>query len=99
EALPRALALDREHDLLEAADVRRRDVEVLDLPATRLHVAAVDVVEVAREERRLVASGSRADLDDHLAAQVLRLRDQRLLDLAVEHRLLRLEGGEILARE
>src|SRR6185503_14296659 len=96
---PGALALDREDDLLEAADLARRELQVLDLPALVLGVAPVDPVQVGGEQRRFVAADAGADLDDHLPPQVRRLGDQRGLDLAVDRSLFALERLQVLARE
>jgi hypothetical protein len=94
----RHVALDREHDLLET-----RRVVVVDhsrsstFPAPAPRVTAVQVVEIAREQRRLVDRRPGADLDDHLCAASPRAPAiSCFLDLAVEADSSRLDRGEIL---
>jgi hypothetical protein len=50
----------------------------------RSAIAAVHAEELGGEERRLVAAGAGADLEDDVLAVVRVLRDERLLDLSVE---------------
>ena len=64
----RAVALDRERDLLVAAAVARARLELLDLEAAPLGVAREHPVEVAGPERRLVAADALAHLDDDVLA-------------------------------
>src|SRR5262245_66218713 len=59
-----AVALDRERDLLEAAAVVRARRQGLRLEPTPLRVAIQHAVDIAGPERRLVAAGSLADLDE-----------------------------------
>ena len=58
----------------------------LHLQAARLGVAGVDVQEVAGEQRRLLAAGRRADLDEGVAVVVGVGLDQGLADLRLELR-------------
>ena len=53
------VAANAERDLLEAARVALGRVDLLDLPLLQLGVARVHAVEVAGEDRRLVAAGAR----------------------------------------
>ena len=64
----RAVAFDRERDLLVAAAVIRARLEILDLEAEAIGVARVHAVEVAGPERGLVAAFTGADLEDHVLA-------------------------------
>src|SRR5439155_26182989 len=59
----RAVALDRERDLLVAAAVARARPELLDLEAAALGVAREHPVDVAGPERGLVAADTLAHLD------------------------------------
>ena len=79
-----ALALDREGDLLEAADLGGRLREHLGREAALLGVAGEHLVEVAGEQRRLVAPGPGADLDDHVLGVVGVALDHRQPDLLFE---------------
>ena len=86
-----ALALDREGDLLESADVGGGLREHLGREAPPLGVAGEHLVEVAGEQRRLVAAGTRPDLDDHVLLVVGIALDHRQPDLLAEP--LQLGGG------
>src|SRR5260221_5080473 len=66
EAAVRAVALQGERDLLEAAAVARARAELFDLEAEPLRVAREHPVDVARPERRLVAADALAHLEDHV---------------------------------
>ena len=50
----------------------------LDAPARARRVARVHAEQVGREQRRLVAAGAGADLEDHVAARVLVLDDEEV---------------------
>ena len=76
-----ALAVQLEDDLLVAADRRVRGVDHLGTPAQAFRVALVHAEEVGGEERRLVAAGPSADLDDHVLLVGGVLRQQRQLEL------------------
>ena len=58
------LAGDAERDFTEAAQLGGLQVEELELPAHPLGEPAVHLVEVAREQGRLVAAGPGSDLED-----------------------------------
>ena len=75
-----AVALDRERDLLEAADLGRALGEDLGAEAALLGVAGEHLVEVAREQRRLVAPGAGADLDEDVLVVVGVALDHRQAD-------------------
>ena len=79
-----ALALDREGHLLEAADLGRRLREDLGREAALLRVAGQHLEQVAREQRRLVAAGPGADLDQHVLVVVGVALDHRQADLLPE---------------
>ncbi len=76
-----ALALDREGHLLEAAHLGRRLREHLGREAALLGVAGQHLVEVAGEQRRLVAAGPGADLDQDVLGVVRVALDHRQPDL------------------
>src|SRR5262249_43084962 len=64
------VAGDAEDLFLEAAVLAGAEGDVLDLPALVASVVGVHVVEVAGEQRRLVAAGAGTDFNDD-AAEVL----------------------------
>jgi hypothetical protein len=64
EPAPSALALDGEDDLLEAALPRRVRFEHLELEAVALGVLRVHPRQVGGEERGLVPTRARTDLDE-----------------------------------
>ena len=76
-----AVAGDPERDLLEAADLRGARGEDLGPEPEPLRVASEHRVEVAGEERRLVATGAGPDLDDHIRLVVGIALDHRQADL------------------
>ena len=79
-----AVALDLERRVLEAPDLGRREREVLDREPALLGVAGQHLVEVAREQGRLVAAGAGPDLDDHVLVVVRVALDHRQADLLLE---------------
>ena len=79
-----ALALDREGDLLEAADLGAGLGERLGGEAALLGVAGQHLVEIAGEERGLVAAGPGADLDQDVLGVVGVALDHRQADLLFE---------------
>ena len=82
----RAVALDRERDLLVAAAVRWARRELLDLEAAPLGIAREHPVDVAGPEGSLVAADALAHLDDHVLAVGRVARDHRQPELAFEPR-------------
>ena len=70
EHAERAVALDRERGLLHATSVGLAHVEQFHLVPTCNGVALVDIEQVAREQRGLLAAGAAADLHDHVAGVV-----------------------------
>ncbi len=60
----RPLAVDAEGNLAKAAQLGGLHVHDLELPAHRFGEPAVHLVEVAREQGRLIAAGTSTDLDD-----------------------------------
>jgi len=89
EPAPRAAALDEEDDVLEAADAGGARVHHLHLPALRLRVLRVHAREVGGEQRRLVAAGAGADLDEDVLVVVRVLGQDELLQLLLERGLAR----------
>ena len=79
-----AVAADLERDLLEAADLGGRLREHLGGEAALLRVAGEHLVQVAREQRGLVAARAGADLDDHVLVVVGVALDHRQADLLLE---------------
>ena len=77
----RAVAVDREADLLEAAELRLVEVDDLGLPAALFGVHRVHAVEVVRKQRRLLAARAAADLDDDAALVVRVARQKQNLEL------------------
>ena len=69
-ALGHALGLDRDRDVLDAAEVGVLGVEHLGDPAVPLGVAQVHAQQVAGEQRRLLAALARLDLQDHVLGVV-----------------------------
>ena len=80
----RALPGDARDHLLVAAQLRGALGDQLDLPALALGVARVHAEQVAGEERRLVAAGAGAHLEEQVAVVVRVARQQRLLQLGLE---------------
>ena len=79
-----AVALDEHDRFLQAANRRFGLVEDLDPPLLAFGVSHVHPQQLGREERRLVAAGAGADLDEHVLVVVRVLRDERLAELALE---------------
>ena len=74
-----AVALDREHRLLDAAAVVRRRLELLDLEPAPLRVALQHPLQLVRPERGLVAADALPHLDDHvLVVGRIALREREL---------------------
>src|SRR5581483_6831553 len=94
----RAVALDREHDLLEAAALVRAPRELLPLEAAALGVAGQHPEEVGRPERGLVAADALADLDDHVLPVGWVGLDECELQLLLEVLHPLLELGDELAK-
>ncbi len=65
-------------DFLVAAVLAGALAQHLDLPALPLGKAGVHAEQVAREDRRLVAAGAGADLEEDVGVVALVLRDQEL---------------------
>jgi hypothetical protein len=63
-----AFALERQGDFLEAAKLGRAMVEDFYLPALGLGMALVHFIQVAGEQRRLVAARTAADFHDATGA-------------------------------
>ena len=95
QVLVDVVARDAEGDFLEAARFARTVRDRLDRPALDPRVARVHLVEVAREERRLIAALAAADLDDDLGEVLGRIDEELVLDLRVERVALRPHGREL----
>src|SRR5262245_17731030 len=80
----RAVALDRERDVVVAAALARIGTEHLPLEAPVLRVAGEHAEEIARPDRRLVAPGALANLDDYVLLVVGVALDERELELVLE---------------
>src|SRR5258708_4310879 len=79
-----ALPDDPGDDLLVAAQLGGTFRDDLDLPGRALCIAGVHAEEIAREQRRLVAPGAGAYLEEGIALVVGVLGKQRLLQLGFE---------------
>ena len=90
---------DARDDLAESAEIGRRFGHHLHLPALALGVARVHAEQVAGEERRLVAAGARADLQEDVALVVRIARQQHRLQLAADAREPFLGALPLLFRE
>ena len=90
------VARDLELDGLEAAGVRGARREDLNLPAAARGKALIHLEEVACKDGRLVATGRATDLDDGVLFVIGVTGDEHDLDLVLEHRELRLVGGQVL---
>src|SRR4030095_7858921 len=82
----RALALDEDRDRLDAPDPRVVAVHDLDLPAPALGGAVGQAEERRGEERRLVAAGAGADLQEDVARVVGVLGQEQDLELLLDGR-------------
>ena len=91
-----ALAGDLELDGLEAARVGRGAGEHLDLPALGGREALVHLVQVSREDARLVAADAGANLNDGVLLVVGVCRDEKELDVLLQGGELLLVGGDVL---
>ena len=77
----RAVAVDREADLLEAAKLRLVQADNLGFPAALFGVHRVHAVKVVGEERRLLAARAAANLDDDVPLIVRVAREQQNFEL------------------
>ena len=96
---PRALAFDREDDLLAATNFAGRKLELFDAQPARFEPAAVDAMQVRHEQRGFVATSAGANLDDHLGALVLGLTHQFVEHARLEISTRALELAQVLAGE
>jgi hypothetical protein len=80
----RTLADETGDDLLVAAVLAGTLADDLDFVALSLCVACVYPEQVAGEDRRLVAAGAAADLDEDVALVVRVGRQRRHLELALQ---------------
>ena len=82
-------------DLLEPAQLGRRHVEDLDLPAVVLGVVLVHFVEVAGEQGRLLAAGAGADFQDAAGAVGVLAADGHVQQVVPERFPLGLQLGQL----
>src|SRR5207249_2585902 len=94
----RAVALDREDDLLETACLAAAHLELLDAEFPALGIAREHPEDVPRPERGLVAADALADLDDHVLAVGWVVFDERQLELLLQRGQTLLELGDELAQ-
>src|SRR3989440_302734 len=99
EPAPRAAALHEQDDVLETADAGGAPVHHLDLPALRLRVLGVHARELGGEQRRLVAAGAGADLDEDVPVVVGILGEDELLQLVFERGLARGQLVDLALRQ
>ena len=92
------LARHLEDDFFEASDLRRTRLDRFRLPATLFGVALIHAVKVSREERGLVSARPGAYLDNGVAVLGRVVRQQRILDPALEFGDELLERGDFLRR-
>ena len=78
------LPLNRGHHLLQAAQRTRRTFQDFHFPFLRLRVARIHAEQFAREQRRFVAAGARANFDDHVFLVVGILGQQQELQFALD---------------
>ena len=91
EPLPGVGAFHEEGRLVDAAQVGSLQIQHLDPPVAAVRVAQVHLVEVPREEVRLLAALGAADLDDDVASVVRVAGHQQPAEL-------RSELGDVLLR-
>ena len=92
-----AAAPDLGDDLLVAALGALAGGEQFRLPAMGRRIALIHPVEVAGEQRRLVAAGAGADFEDHVAIVHRVLGDQREPDVLLQGVALLLQQRALLA--
>ena len=97
EAAVRAVAVDLDDRLLDAADPGLVEAQELGREAVALGVADVHPVELGGEQGRLVAAGAAADLHDHVAVVVRVARQEEDLQLLDQARLVGLEPVDLVA--
>ena len=90
EAWPRPVALHREGDLVDAAEVAAVQRQRVHLEPVARRVRPVHVVQVAGEQVGLLAALGAADLDDHVPPSVRVRGDHQLAQLLVDA----VQGGE-----
>ena len=94
-----AAAFNAADDFPESAVLALVGTQHLDLPTLLLGVTAVHSKQVAREERRLVAAGARANLEKEIALVVGIVRDQVSRQRVLERELLLGQRVEFLFAE
>src|SRR3954452_17677938 len=91
----RAAGLDGDRDVLEAAEVALRAVQLFGPPALPLRVAQVHTQEVTGEQRGLLAALPRLDLEDDVAFVVRVARDEAAAQPVVGAFVRLLEDGQL----
>ena len=94
-----ARALDRDDRLLEPAEPGVALGQRLEAPAVQLGVALVHAIQIAREQRRLLAAGAGADLEDGAPVVGLVLGQQRDPERLLERRDALLERRQLVLGE
>ena len=94
-----AVAANGRDDLLIAAHIALGDALDLHLPPAVLGVSLVHPKQVAREERRLVAAGSCADLQDGGGVFIGVARREQEGKFALKVRKSRVERGDLFGRQ
>ena len=90
---------DRGHRLLDAAEPGLVEIEGLEAPALPCGIALVHAEQLGREQRRLLAAGAGAHLEDGVARVGLVLGQQHQLHGALGPRELLLEAAILLVGE
>ena len=75
------MALNRGDHLLHPAERARRALQNFHFPLLRLRVARIHAEQLAREQRRFIAAGARANFHDHVLLVVGVLRQQQEFQL------------------
>lgn len=84
QARKHVLALDRGDHFLETAKLSFIGLHDLDLPAVEIGITLVHAQQVGREQRRLIAAGSRAHLQDDAFLVGFVLGQQQQLDAMLQ---------------
>ena len=90
-----ALAFEAQDDLLEAAQLGRRHVEHLDLPAVVLGVVLVHFVQIAGKQGRFFAAGAGADFQHAAGAVGVLAADGHVQQIVPERFALVLEPRQL----
>ena len=94
-----AVAFDAQHHFLVAADLGRAFADDLAAPAAAFAVAQIHARQVAGEQRRFVAAGAGADLQEGVARVVRVARQQPGLQIGQQGLQVGLGRGDFVARQ